>query len=128
MDISMHYKHLECPRGFKSYVSAKMTKTLEKFEGRLGGSQLTFEPTKSGHRVTFEFSAPNGKRVVVRHDGGGLYECVDLLNDRVCRVLRKEKEKATAKRNNLVDLSEVSEEGSLERDFLESEQEQFTDS
>lgn len=88
MRIRLSARRCEVPADVQERATQLVSK-LVKYDPRLSSAEVVFEIEKHVHRVDGVLSVDRDEPVVARGEGADFREAVDLLVDRLAKVLRR---------------------------------------
>jgi ribosomal subunit interface protein len=88
MQINIAARHCDVPDVIRTRAEEQLDK-LKKFEPRLAKAEVTFEVEKHLKKVETVLSVERGEPVVAGGEGTEFREAVDLMVDRLAKILRR---------------------------------------
>ena len=98
MNVRFYFKHMASSEALQSYTLGRLA-ALENLLTDSGQLSVTFKLAGDHRSVQFTCHARNRRPVTVMSDTDNMYGSVDLAVHKLRRVLRKSKEKMSARRS-----------------------------
>ena len=94
MKVKISARHCEVPDIVRTRTEEHVGK-LRKFEPRLSGAEVTFEVEKHMKRADAILSVDRGEPVIAGAEGQEFREAVDLMVDRLAKILKRRRSHKT---------------------------------
>jgi len=94
MRVQIAARKCEIPDSVRSRTEQQLGK-LSKYEPRLSGADVVFRTEKHLKKVEAVLSVGRGEPVVARGEGGEFREALDLMIDRLSKILRRRRSQKT---------------------------------
>jgi putative sigma-54 modulation protein len=99
MKLQFRYKHLGHSEALETYAREKIGHGIEKFFAHPIHVNVGFEVTDHSHEVNCHITSDHGQIFVASEKGADMYQCIDLLVEKIQGQLRKNKEKTNSHRD-----------------------------
>jgi ribosomal subunit interface protein len=99
MKLQFRYKHLGHSAALEDYAREKIGNTIEKFVAHPIQVNIGFEVTDHSHEVNCHITSDHGQLFDASEKGDDMYQCIDLLEEKIQGQLRKNKEKLNSHRD-----------------------------
>lgn len=98
MKLQFRYKHLGHSDALEEYAHEKIGHSIGKFFAHPIQVNINFEVTDHSHEVNCHITSDHGQHFVASENGADMYQCIDLLAEKIQKQLRKNKEKNNSHR------------------------------